>query len=160
MAIPAGSAGRVTSVNGTLSVSGGTRSGGADPRNGRRPARDPGVRREAVAGRRDDDDQRVRDHGDRLRGNPGWLPARTWPTVDAEDARTGTGDWRILTPADNQFAAHLGQVSATCGGTVYLKAPDLEPDAASRTRDHDGERHRMGLPRRDPKDKPETSPRG
>lgn len=85
---------------------------------------------------------------------------KTWPTVDAEDARTGTGDWRILTPADNQFAAHLTQVSATCGGTVYLKAPDLEPDAASRTRDHDGERHRMGLPRRDPKDKPETSPRG
>ncbi|MFD7155678.1 N,N-dimethylformamidase beta subunit family domain-containing protein [Kribbella sp. NPDC059898] len=57
---------------------------------------------------------------DAFAGIPAGCP-RTWPTTTVENARTGTGDWVIPATMNGTMAAYLTQVSATCGDTVDLK---------------------------------------
>lgn len=50
-----------------------------------------------------------------------------WPTVAAENAKTGTGAWVIPQSASGSIAGYLTQVSATCGDTVDLKVSSGKP---------------------------------
>ncbi|MEU4390610.1 N,N-dimethylformamidase beta subunit family domain-containing protein [Kribbella sp. NPDC023855] len=51
----------------------------------------------------------------------------TWPTTTVENARPGTNDWVIPSSMNGAVAAYLTQTSATCGDTVGLKVSSAEP---------------------------------
>ncbi|MFI5712275.1 N,N-dimethylformamidase beta subunit family domain-containing protein [Kribbella sp. NPDC051620] len=51
----------------------------------------------------------------------------SWPSTTAENAKTGTGDWVIPDTMNGSLAAYLTKVSATCGDTVDLKVTSGNP---------------------------------
>jgi hypothetical protein len=51
----------------------------------------------------------------------------SWPTTAAENARTGTADWVIPPSMNGALAAYLTKTSATCGDTVDLKVTSGDP---------------------------------
>jgi len=51
----------------------------------------------------------------------------SWPTTTVENARPGTADWVIPSSMDGALAAYLTQTSATCGDVVDLKVTSGNP---------------------------------
>jgi hypothetical protein len=51
----------------------------------------------------------------------------SWPTTAQENAKPGTGDWVIPATMNGPLAAYLTKVSATCGDTVDLKVSAGKP---------------------------------
>lgn len=51
----------------------------------------------------------------------------SWPTTTTENARPGTLDWVIPSSMDGALAAYLTQTSATCGDVVDLKVTSGAP---------------------------------
>lgn len=51
----------------------------------------------------------------------------TWPSTTVENAKTGTGNWVIPDAMNGSLAAYLTAVSATCGDTVDLKVTSGNP---------------------------------
>jgi hypothetical protein len=51
----------------------------------------------------------------------------SWPSTVTENARPGTGSWVIPTSMNGTLAAYLTKVSATCGDTVDLKVTSGNP---------------------------------
>ncbi|WP_406047727.1 N,N-dimethylformamidase beta subunit family domain-containing protein [Kribbella sp. NBC_00889] len=50
-----------------------------------------------------------------------------WPTTAAENAKAGTGAWVIPASMNGTLAAYLTEVSATCGDTVDIKVTSGNP---------------------------------
>ncbi len=51
----------------------------------------------------------------------------SWPTTTVENARPGTADWVIPSSMNGALAAYLTQTSATCGDVVDLKVTSGNP---------------------------------
>lgn len=51
----------------------------------------------------------------------------SWPTTAVENARPGTNDWVIPSSMNGALAAYLTTTSATCGDVVELKVSSAEP---------------------------------
>jgi hypothetical protein len=155
MQLPPGATGRVTSVNGTLSTSGGyaiwkpyappsVRAGArvSIPVHGVLLSRYGGIMRLAMSATSTSGSLLLSGAGTlALIAPPAPMPAvsvaalapvpagcpRAWPSTAAENAKPGTGAWVIPSTLNGALAAYLTKVSTTCGDTVDLKVTSGNP---------------------------------
>ncbi|MEU4289785.1 N,N-dimethylformamidase beta subunit family domain-containing protein [Kribbella sp. NPDC026596] len=155
MQLPAGTSGAVTSVNGTLTTSGGyatwkaftLRSYAAGARlaipiYGAVLSKYGGVFTLAVSATSSTGGLMMSGSGTlALIAPPAPMPAvavapfrpvpagcpSAWPTTTAENAKAGTGAWVIPDSMNGTLAAYLTEVSASCGDTVDIKVTSGNP---------------------------------
>lgn len=155
MQLPAGASGAVTSINGTLSTSGGYAtwkprlplSVGAGARlsipiNGLVLSKYGGILTLAMSASTSTGSVLMSGTAPlALIAPPAAMPAvpagtmpggrvgcpASWPTTATENAKPGTADWVIPASMNGELAAYLTQTSATCGDVVGLKVTSADP---------------------------------
>ncbi|HET6987759.1 MAG TPA: N,N-dimethylformamidase beta subunit family domain-containing protein [Kribbella sp.] len=155
MRLPTGTTGAVTSINGTLTTSGGyatwhaatPRSVAAGARlaipiNGAVLSKHGGIFTLAVSATNTAGGLMMSGSGTlALIAPPAPMPAvavapfraipagcpSSWPSTTAENAKAGTGAWVIPASMNGTLAAYLTKVSATCGDTVDIKVTSGNP---------------------------------